>query len=56
MTTPIRTSHIHQKKGYRLLDGDDAMQVLRYRHDNEEWHIRAIRTGIWAASRPSRPS
>ncbi len=26
--------HIHQAKGYRLLSGDDAMQVLRYRHDN----------------------
>lgn len=26
--------HIHQTKGYRLLSGDDAMQVLRYRYDN----------------------
>ena len=27
--------HIHQTKGYRKLSGDDAMQVLRYRHDND---------------------
>ena len=28
--------HIHQTEGYRLLSGDDAMQVLRYRHDNRK--------------------
>lgn len=32
---PTQDLHIHQKKGYRLLDGDDAMQVIRYRHDND---------------------
>ena len=31
---PYQDLHIHQEKGYRLLSGDDAMQVLRYRHDN----------------------
>ncbi len=32
---PLQDLSIHQKKGYRLLSGDDAMQVLRYRHDND---------------------
>ena len=32
---PYQDLHIHQAKGYRLLTGDDAMQVLRYRHDND---------------------
>lgn len=31
---PTQDLHIHQEKGYRLLTGDDAMQVIRYRHDN----------------------
>ena len=31
---PFQNLHIHQNKGYRLLTGSDAMQVLRYRHDN----------------------
>ena len=31
---PYQDLSIHQEKGYRLLSGDDAMQVLRYRHDN----------------------
>ena len=31
---PYQDLHIHQEKGYRLLSGDDAMQVIRYRHDN----------------------
>ena len=31
---PYQDLKIHQTKGYRLLSGDDAMQVLRYRHDN----------------------
>lgn len=30
---PYQDLHIHQAKGYRLLTGDDAMQVLRYRYD-----------------------
>ncbi|MEI3363967.1 MAG: LCP family protein [Oscillospiraceae bacterium] len=33
---PYQDLHIHQEKGYRLLSGDDAMQVLRYRHDNRK--------------------
>ena len=33
---PYQDLHIHQEKGYRLLTGDDAMQVLRYRHDNRK--------------------
>ena len=32
---PYQDLSIHQTKGYRLLSGDDAMQVLRYRHDND---------------------
>lgn len=31
---PYQDLHIHQTAGNRLLSGDDAMQVLRYRHDN----------------------
>lgn len=31
---PTQNLHIHQEKGYRLLAGEDAMQVIRYRHDN----------------------
>ena len=33
---PVQDLSIHQTKGYRLLSGDDAMQVLRYRHDNKD--------------------
>ncbi|WP_304634503.1 LCP family protein [uncultured Oscillibacter sp.] len=33
---PYQDLHIHQTAGYRLLSGDDAMQVLRYRHDNRK--------------------
>ena len=33
---PTQDLHIHQQKGYRLLDGDDAMEVIRYRHDNRK--------------------
>ena len=33
---PVQNLSIHQTKGYRLLSGDDAMQVLRYRHDNRK--------------------
>nr|WP_325211824.1 LCP family protein [uncultured Oscillibacter sp.] len=35
---PYQDLSIHQAKGYRLLSGDDAMQVLRYRHDNNRKH------------------
>ncbi len=35
---PYQDLVIHQKKGYRLLSGSDAMQVLRYRHDNNMKH------------------
>jgi LCP family protein required for cell wall assembly len=37
---PYQDLHIHQTKGYRLLSGDDAMQVLRYRHDNRKNGVR----------------
>ena len=30
---PLQNLHIHQEKGYRLLTGEDAMEVLRYRRD-----------------------
>ena len=33
---PYQDLHIHQTAGYRKLSGDDAMQVLRYRHDNKD--------------------
>lgn len=32
---PYQDLHIHQEKGYRLLDGDDAMQVVRWRKNND---------------------
>ena len=52
---PYQDLSIHQSKGYRLLSGDDAMQVLRYRHDNRKTaRCWAIPTATWAASRPSR--
>ncbi len=31
---PTQDLHIHQSKGYRKLSGEDAMQVIRYRHNN----------------------
>lgn len=31
---PTQNLHIHMKKGYQLLDGDKAEQVLRFRHNN----------------------
>ena len=31
---PTQDLHIHVDKGYQHLDGDKAMQVIRYRHDN----------------------
>lgn len=31
---PYQDLHIHQDKGYRKLNGDDAMQIVRFRHDN----------------------
>ena len=33
---PLQNLHIHQEKGYRLLSGEDAMEVLRYRRDNDK--------------------
>ena len=43
---PYQDLHIHQEKGYRLLTGDDAMQVLRYRHDNpKNGHMRGYPDG-----------
>ena len=32
---PIQNLHIHQEMGYRKLNGDDAMQVVRFRHSND---------------------
>ena len=37
---PLQNLHIHQEKGYRLLTGEDAMEVLRYRHDNRKNGVR----------------
>jgi hypothetical protein len=52
---PYQDLSIHIEKGYQLLDGEGAMGVLRYRHDND------LRYGYpdgdpGAASRPSRRS
>ena len=33
--TPGQDLHIHQKKGYRLLNGQDAMEVVRFRMNND---------------------
>ena len=33
---PYQDLYIHQAKGYRLLNGDDAMQVIRWRKNNGE--------------------
>ena len=33
---PYQNLHIHQKKGLRKLNGDDAMQVIRWRKNNGE--------------------
>ena len=33
--TPGQDLHIHQKKGYRLLNGQDAMEVVRFRKSNK---------------------
>lgn len=34
--TPGQDLHIHQKAGYRLLDGKDAMEVIRFRKSNKD--------------------
>lgn len=36
--TPGQDLHIHQKAGYRKLTGDDAMQVIRHRKNNDGSH------------------
>ena len=36
--TPGQDLHIHQKAGLRLLSGDDAMQVIRHRKNNDGSH------------------
>lgn len=36
--TPGQDLHIHQKAGLRLLNGDDAMQVIRHRKNNDGSH------------------
>ena len=35
---PYQNLHIHQKAGLRLLNGDDAMQVIRHRKNNDGSH------------------
>lgn len=32
---PYQDLHIHQKAGYRLLNGEDAMEVIRFRKNND---------------------
>ena len=33
---PYQDLHIHQEPGYRLLNGQDAMEVIRFRKNNDE--------------------
>ncbi len=33
---PYQDLHIHQEPGYRLLDGQDAMEVIRFRKNNDK--------------------
>lgn len=35
---PYQDLHIHQKKGLRVLDGRDAMEVIRFRKNNDGSH------------------
>ena len=35
---PYQNLHIHQKAGWRLLSGEDAMQVIRHRKNNDGSH------------------
>ena len=35
---PYQNLHIHQQAGYRKLSGDDAMQVIRHRKNNDGSH------------------
>lgn len=39
---PAQDLHIHQDKGYRKLNGDDAMQIVRFRHSNDGTAISDI--------------
>lgn len=39
---PYQDLNIYQEKGYRLLDGDDAMQIVRFRHSNDGTAISDI--------------
>lgn len=39
---PYQDLHIHQDKGYRRLTGDDAMQIVRFRHSNDGTAISDI--------------
>ncbi len=32
---PTQNLHIHLKKGYQLIDGEKAEQLLRFRHNND---------------------
>ena len=46
---------IHQTAGYRLLSGEDAMEVLATATTTPRTATcGAIQTATWAASRPSR--
>ena len=36
--TPGQDLHIHQEAGYRLLNGQDAMEVIRFRKNNDGTH------------------
>ena len=36
---PDQNLHIYQEPGLRLLDGDDAMQVIRHRQNNEDCEV-----------------
>ena len=47
---PYQDLSIHLDKGYQLLNGEQAMGVVRFRDG-----ATATRPATWAESRPSRP-
>ena len=47
---PYQDLHIHQKKGLRVLNGLDAMEVIRFRKSNDDAPYK-IKMGTWSAPR-----
>lgn len=42
---PGQDLHIHQEAGYRLLNGQDAMEVIRFRKNNDGTHALGTAAG-----------